>query len=79
MVVLTYIDKNYKFKLNVKTRLFVTNSLSFLSQVDEILMIENGEIVQKGTYKELKNQDGLFSYFTKNFLEKISTQTPIGI
>ena len=57
----------------------MTNSLSFLSQVDEILMIENGEIVQKGTYKELKNQDGLFSYFTKNFLEKISTQTPIGI
>ena len=48
----------------------MTNSLSFLPQVDEIVMIENGEIAQIGTYQQLKNRDGLFSYFTKNCLEK---------
>jgi ABC-type transport system involved in cytochrome bd biosynthesis fused ATPase/permease subunit len=50
--------------------LFVTNSLSFLSQVDEIIMIENGEIVQIGTYEQLKNDKGIFADFIKNYLEK---------
>ena len=55
--------------LKNKTRLFVTNSLNFLPQVDEIIMIENGVIIEKGTYDQLKNQDGKFTEFIKTFLE----------
>jgi len=44
--------------------------LSFLSQVDEIIMIENGEIAQIGTYEQLKNDDGIFADFIKNYLNK---------
>ena len=40
--------------LNNKTRLFVTNSLSFLPQVDQIIMVDNGCIAEMGTYEELK-------------------------
>jgi len=57
--------------LNNKTRLFVTNSLNYLPQVDEIIMIDNGEIVQIGTYESLKNENsGYFSDFIKNHLNK---------
>ena len=54
--------------LRNKTRLFVTNSLSFLPQVDQILMIENGTICQNGTYDELKDKDGPFANFIKLYL-----------
>ena len=55
--------------LSDKTRLFVTNSLSFLPQVDEIIMIDNGRIAEIGTYEQLlQNRDGLFANFIKLFL-----------
>ena len=54
--------------LKDKTRMFVTNSLNFLPQVDEIIMIENGFIIETGTYVELKNQNGKFTEFMKAFL-----------
>ncbi len=43
-----------------------TNSLSFLSEADHILLIENGEIIEAGSYNELiKNINGSFSRFIK--------------
>ncbi len=33
-------------------------------------MIENGEIAQIGTYEQLKNDDGIFADFIKNYLNK---------
>lgn len=63
-----------KGMLREKTRLFVTNNLSFLPQVDRILMMENGEIVESGTYKELiKNPNGSFSVFIKKYIESNET------
>ena len=47
----------------------MTNSLSFLPQTDEILLIENGQIMEKGTYDELKNGGAAFSDFIKNSME----------
>ena len=47
----------------------MTNSLSFLPQVDEIVMIENGTISETGTFDELKDQDGAFAKFIKLYLE----------
>ena len=54
--------------LKNKTRLFVTNSLSFLPQVDQIIMLDNGTISEMGTYDELKDKDGPFAEFIKLFL-----------
>jgi ATP-binding cassette subfamily C (CFTR/MRP) protein 2 len=54
----------------LKTRVFVTNSLSFLSQADEVMMIDNGSIVEVGTYEDLlQRKDGKFNNFIKSFLE----------
>ena len=59
--------------LKDKTRLFVTNSLNFLPQVDEIIMIENGFIVETGTYENLIEQNGKFTQFMKAFLDANET------
>ena len=55
--------------LKGKTRIFVTNSLNFLPQVDEIIMLDEGFIVETGTYDQLKNKNGTFTEFMKAFLE----------
>ena len=54
--------------LKNKTRLFVTNSLSFLPQTDEIFMLDNGRIVEIGTYDNLISKGGEFAEFIKKYL-----------
>ena len=49
-----------------KTRIVVTNAVNFLAQVDEILVVKDGEIAERGTYQELLNQQGPFAQVSKN-------------
>lgn len=60
--------------LKDKTRIFVTNSLSFLPKVDRIIMMVNGMIMEVGSYEQLlTNNEGKFSEFIKLYLNnKIS-------
>ncbi len=51
-----------------QTRIFVTNSLSFLPQCDQIIMVDNGTVSETGNYEEMKNEDGPFADFIKLFL-----------
>lgn len=47
-----------------KTRLFVTNSLNYLPHFDLIIMLDSGEIIQMGTFDELKaRKNPLFMEF----------------
>jgi ATP-binding cassette, subfamily C (CFTR/MRP), member 1 len=55
-----------KGMLNDKTRIFVTNSLNYLPQMDNIIMLENGEIIESGSYDELKSKNGFFVEFIKS-------------
>jgi ATP-binding cassette subfamily C protein CydD len=43
-----------------KTALMVTHQLSPLKNVENILVMQNGQVVQSGPYSELALQDGLF-------------------
>jgi ABC-type multidrug transport system fused ATPase/permease subunit len=54
--------------LKNKTRLFVTNSLSFLPQCDQIIMLDNGTISEMGVYEDIKNKEGAFCEFISLFL-----------
>lgn len=63
--------------LKDKTRLFVTNSLSFLPETDSILFIEDGKIVQKGNYQELTSQIGPFTEFIKGFKQTIRIEKTV--
>jgi len=48
---------------------FVTNALSFLPQVDRVIMMLNGEVVEIGAYEELLNRRGNFSTFMELYLQ----------
>jgi ATP-binding cassette subfamily C (CFTR/MRP) protein 1 len=39
--------------LSKKTRLFVTHGITYLPQVDHIVVLKDGEISETGTYNEL--------------------------
>ncbi len=44
-----------------RTVLTISHRLSTLGQVDEILVMHGGQIVERGTFKELKRQKGVFA------------------
>lgn len=50
-----------------KTRILVTHALHFLPLVDRIIVMENGKIVEDGTYDGLVKTGGAFSFLIKQF------------
>ena len=49
--------------LQDKTRVLVTNSITFLRMVDYIILMEDGEICEEGTFEELLDSGGHLSDF----------------
>lgn len=47
-------DECIREALDGKTRVMVTNQLHFLRHVDNVLLIKDGTIVERGTFDELK-------------------------
>ena len=58
--------------LKGKTRIFVTHAVSFLSQVDKILVIKDGIIAESGSFQELQDSNGPFSEYLKEYLTEES-------
>lgn len=58
--------------LKKKTRLLVTHGLSFLPEVNSIIVLNNGEIFEKGTYKQLMEKKSAFADFIIQHLQQIS-------
>ncbi|XP_053207952.1 ATP-binding cassette sub-family C member 3-like isoform X2 [Panonychus citri] len=54
--------------LKDKTRILVTHRLTFLPQVDEIIVLKDGGIQEKGTYSELISKKGEFADFVVQYL-----------
>uniref|UniRef100_A0A8D0L774 MRP3 protein n=1 Tax=Sphenodon punctatus TaxID=8508 RepID=A0A8D0L774_SPHPU len=53
--------------LKGKTRILVTHGISFLPQVDHIVVIVDGKISEMGSYQELLKQNGAFAEFLRNY------------
>lgn len=60
--------------LKDKTRLLVTHSIHFLPQVDEIVLLGNGTIVEQGSYNALLAKKGLFAKNLKTFIKQTSAE-----
>ncbi|CAG5119470.1 unnamed protein product, partial [Candidula unifasciata] len=54
--------------LKSKTRILVTHAVHFLPQVDLIVVMDEGQISELGTYEELLDHDGAFAEFLKMYL-----------
>jgi len=56
--------------LRKKTRVLVTHSITYLPQMDQIVVIKDGEISEKGTYHELIRNKGAFSEFLMDQMQE---------
>lgn len=56
--------------LKDKTRVLVTNNISILPEVDQIIVLTNGRISETGTYQELMSNSGRFADFVREFSDK---------
>lgn len=53
--------------LCLQTRLLVTHGLSYLPQVDVIIVMSGGKISEMGSYQELLARDGAFAEFLRTY------------
>lgn len=56
--------------LKGKTRVLVTHGISFLPHVDQIIVVDDGEIREQGTYQELLNKKGAFAEVLMQFIQE---------
>jgi len=59
-LILDNLRKYLKSQNNNKSFILISHRISALKQTDRILVMDNGEIVQKGTHEQLKNKQGLY-------------------
>lgn len=50
-----------------QTRILVTHGISFLPQVDNILVMVDGRVSEMGSYQDLLKQNGAFAEFLRNY------------
>jgi hypothetical protein len=54
----------------------VTNGLSFLKDVDRIVVLTGGKISEMGTYNELMSNRGAFAEFLEMYLQEKIIEEP---
>nr|XP_020037160.1 multidrug resistance-associated protein 1 isoform X1 [Castor canadensis] len=64
-----------KGMLQNKTRLLVTHGISYLPQVDVIVVMSGGKISEMGSYQELLARDGAFAEFLRTYASTEQDQT----
>ncbi|XP_070201960.1 multidrug resistance-associated protein 1-like isoform X2 [Littorina saxatilis] len=57
--------------LRNKTRVLVTHGLHWLPMVDEVIVMHDGKISERGSYEELVSHDGPFAQFLKTYLTEV--------
>ncbi|XP_065338923.1 multidrug resistance-associated protein 1 isoform X7 [Cloeon dipterum] len=58
--------------LKKKTRVLVTHGITYLPEVDQIIVLKDGEISERGTYNELIAKKGAFADFLLQHLQEKS-------
>ena len=69
-----YFSLNINSK-NLSIRIQVTHSMTYLPEVDNIVVIKDGQISEVGTYKELLAQKGAFAEVLVQFLSQELEET----
>ncbi|XP_019701146.1 multidrug resistance-associated protein 1 isoform X1 [Harpegnathos saltator] len=57
--------------LKKKTRVLVTHGITYLPEVDNIIVLKDGEITECGTYKQLLEKRGAFADFLVQHLQEV--------
>ena len=60
----------------MQTRILVTHGISYLPQVDHIVVLKEGRVSEVGTYRQLLDQNGAFADFLRTYLtEEVEEET----
>ena len=51
----------------------VTHGITYLSSVDQIVVLRNGQVSEMGSYVELIDRVGAFAEFLKNYLAEVNS------
>uniref|UniRef100_A0A8C5PJK7 Canalicular multispecific organic anion transporter 1 n=1 Tax=Leptobrachium leishanense TaxID=445787 RepID=A0A8C5PJK7_9ANUR len=65
--------------LKDKTRILVTHGISFLKYTDEIVVIVDGRVTEKGSYKTLQSNNGAFAEFLRTYAKQDSQEGEITV
>ncbi|XP_040061750.2 multidrug resistance-associated protein 1-like [Ixodes scapularis] len=57
--------------LKETTRILVTHNLSVLTEVDYIIVMQNGSVVETGTFQDLKHQGSILSKLLRNVSKRV--------
>lgn len=60
--------------LKNKVRVLVTHGVGFLSQCDQIVVMDGGRITEVGTYNDLMDDDGVFADFIRTYANVEETE-----
>jgi len=63
-----------KGTLHKKTRVLVTHNISFLPQVDKIIVFKDGTVSEEGSYSELMAREGEFADYVITYTAKQQQQ-----
>ena len=66
-----YIQNSVDKLLAEKTSIFIAHRLSTIVNVDKILVLDNGRIVEQGSHNELVNSDGYYSKLYNAYYESL--------
>ena len=67
---INYLIDNYCFQ----GRVFVGHKVSYLPQVDQIIVLRNGTISETGTYNELLKKGGDFAHFLQTYTKECEVE-----
>ncbi|CAG2055590.1 unnamed protein product [Timema podura] len=70
---LSAVDSHVGKHIFHNTRVLMTHSITFLHEVDLIVVLKDGEVLETGSYKELLARKGAFSQFLLQHIQDIAT------